>query len=318
MRTAFVNQLIKEAEQHPDIFLIIGDLGFNVVEEFANKFPDRFLNAGIAEQNMIGVAAGLAKEGYNVYVYSIANFPTLRCIEQIRYDVCYHNLSVKVVAVGAGYAYGSLGSSHHATEEMGMMRTIPNLVVASPGDPIEAKAITTLSANYQGPMYLRLGKAGEKQVHTTPFDNINIGDIIPVTSSEGIMKASEAAKMIKDSPRAKKFGILQGKYNDNDYITSSTWDAIPIEVGKTYIMFITDRYYADEGVYAESGRSFLFEVEEQSVYSSRAMTRNKKTTNDIVSEILAQIEVRTGRADEVGVDQYMIELGEKQKNSNDK
>ena len=88
MRTAFVNQLIKEAEQHPDIFLIIGDLGFNVVEEFANKFPDRFLNAGIAEQNMIGVAAGLAKEGYNVYVYSIANFPTLRCIEQIRYDVC--------------------------------------------------------------------------------------------------------------------------------------------------------------------------------------------------------------------------------------
>ncbi|MCQ2431397.1 MAG: hypothetical protein MJ175_02205 [Clostridia bacterium] len=145
-----------------------------------------------------------------------------------------------------------------------------------------------------------------------------VGDIIPVTSSEGIMKASEAAKMIKDSPRAKKFGILQGKYNDNDYITSSTWDAIPIEVGKTYIMFITDRYYADEGVYAESGRSFLFEVEEQSVYSSRAMTRNKKTTNDIVSEILAQIEVRTGRADEVGVDQYMIELGEKQKNSNDK
>ena len=136
------------------------------------------MNAGIAEQNMIGVAAGLAKEGYNVYVYSIANFPTLRCIEQIRYDVCYHNLSVKIVAVGAGYAYGSLGSSHHATEEMGMMRTIPDLVVASPGDPIEAKAITTLSANYQGPMYLRLGKAGEKQVHTTSFDNMMIGDIV--------------------------------------------------------------------------------------------------------------------------------------------
>ena len=178
MRTAFVSQLIKEAEQHPDIYIIIGDLGFNVVEEFAKKFPDRFLNAGIAEQNMIGVAAGLAKEGYNVYVYSIANFPTLRCIEQIRYDVCYHNLSVKIVAVGAGYAYGSLGSSHHATEEMGMMRTIPDLVVASPGDPIEAKAITTLSANYQGPMYLRLGKAGEKQVHTTSFDNMMIGDIV--------------------------------------------------------------------------------------------------------------------------------------------
>ena len=147
---------------------------------------------------------------------------------------------------------------------------------------------------------------------------LSVGDIIQVTSSEGIMKASEAAQMIKDSPRAKKFGILQGEYNDNEYITSSTWDAIPIEVGKTYIMFITDRYLADEGVYAESGRSFLFEVEEQSVFNNRAMTMSTKTTNEIVSEILAQIAVRTGRADEVGVDQYMIELGEQQKRLNDK
>ena len=166
MRTAFINQLTEEAKNNDKIFLIVGDLGFSVVEEFADLFPDRFLNAGIAEQNMIGVAAGLAKEGYNVYVYSIGNFPTLRCMEQIRYDVAYHNLSVKIVSVGAGYAYGSLGASHHATEELGMMRVIPNMVVCSPGDPVEAKAITTLSANYDGPMYLRLGKAGEAIVHT--------------------------------------------------------------------------------------------------------------------------------------------------------
>lgn len=183
MRTAFIKQLTEEAKINDKIFLIVGDLGFSVVEEFANLFPDRFLNAGIAEQNMIGVAAGLAKEGFNVYVYSIGNFPTLRCMEQIRYDVAYHNLNVKVVSVGAGYAYGSLGASHHATEELGMMRTIPNMVVCSPGDPIEAKAITTISANYDGPMYLRLGKAGEAVVHTKEIDRLNIGDILPIRNS---------------------------------------------------------------------------------------------------------------------------------------
>ena len=104
MRTAFIKQLVEEAAINDKIFLIVGDLGYSVVEMFAEKYPERFLNAGIAEQNMIGVAAGLAKEGYNVYVYSIGNFPTLRCMEQIRYDVAYHNLNVKIVSVGAGYA----------------------------------------------------------------------------------------------------------------------------------------------------------------------------------------------------------------------
>lgn len=138
------------------------------------------------------------------------------------------------------------------------------------------------------------------------------GDIISVTSSEGIIKAAEAAAMIKATPRAKKLGILQGEYQDNEYITSSTWDAMPIEVGKTYIMFITDRYLADEGVYAESGRSFLYKVEEQTVFSGRTMAANEQSTNAILNDIISQIEVRTGRADEVGATQYMMELRERQ------
>ena len=162
MRTAFIQQLIKEAETNERIFLIVGDLGYSVVEPFRDKFPDRFLNAGIAEQNMAGMAAGLAKEGYNVYIYSIANFPTLRCMEQIRDDIAYHNLNVKIVSVGAGYAYASLGASHHATEDIGMMRTIPNMLVCSPGDPIEAQAITKFSSHYDGPMYLRSGNLSRK------------------------------------------------------------------------------------------------------------------------------------------------------------
>jgi transketolase len=184
MRTAFIKQLTEEAKINTQIFLIVGDLGFSVVEEFTELFPDRFLNAGIDEQNMVGVAAGLAKEGFNVYIYSIANFPTLRCMEQIRYDVVYHNLNVKIVSVGAGYAYGSLGPSHHATEDLGMMRTIPNLVVCCPGDPMEATAITSLSANYDGPMYLRLGKAGEPYVHSDVITGLKIGDILPIRNFE--------------------------------------------------------------------------------------------------------------------------------------
>lgn len=184
MRTSFISQLVEEARKNDRIFLVVGDLGYNVVEKFAQEFPDRFLNAGIAEQNMIGVAAGLAMQGYIVYVYSIGNFPTLRCMEQIRNDVAYHQNNVRIVSVGAGFAYGSLGATHHATEELGMMRTLPDMVVCSPCDPVEAKFITRLSSDYNGPMYLRLGKAGEQVVHEdglhySEFPN-EIGTFYPV------------------------------------------------------------------------------------------------------------------------------------------
>jgi transketolase len=176
MRTAFIKQLIEEAKTNDKIFLLIGDLGYNVVTPFAEAYPDRFINVGICEQNMVGIASGLAMNGYNVYLYSIGNFPTLRCIEQIRNDVCYYNGNVKVVSVGAGFAYGSSGVSHHATEDIGMMRTLPNMVICSPSDPSEAKAITHISAQYNGCMYIRLGKAGEKEIYSEPYP-LKIGDI---------------------------------------------------------------------------------------------------------------------------------------------
>jgi transketolase len=183
MRTAFINQLIEEARKNDKIFLVVGDLGYSVVEPFAQEFPNRFLNAGIAEQNMLGLAAGLSMEGYNVFVYSIGNFPTLRCMEQIRYDVCYHNLNVKIIAVGGGFAYGPLGPSHHATEELGMLRILPNLAVTSPGDPLETRRITTLLSSHNGPAYLRIGKAGEKKVHESEI-SLNWGEIIEVINGD--------------------------------------------------------------------------------------------------------------------------------------
>jgi len=181
MRTAFINQLIEDAKTNDKIFLLVGDLGFSVVEPFAELFPERFLNVGIAEQNMAGIASGLAMEGYCVFIYSIGNFPTLRCMEQIRYDICYHNLNVKIVAVGGGFAYGSLGPSHHATEEIGMLRTIPNLVVCAPGDPIETKAVTTFASGNYGPCYIRIGKAGEPLVHKEEtVIKLSLGEILKI------------------------------------------------------------------------------------------------------------------------------------------
>ncbi|MDF1621707.1 transketolase family protein [Pseudothioclava nitratireducens] len=168
MRNAFIEELVALARKHPQVALIVGDLGYSVIEPFAEEFPDRFVNAGVAEQNMTGLAAGMASEGYHVFTYSIANFPTFRCAEQIRNDVAYHELPVTVVAVGGGLAYGALGYSHHAVQDYALMRTMPNMVLAAPGDPMEVRAAMRFLVENPGPSYLRLGKAGEPSFHTAP------------------------------------------------------------------------------------------------------------------------------------------------------
>lgn len=161
MRNRFIDELIKAAEINEKIVLVVGDLGYGVVEPFAEKFPHRFFNAGVAEQNMVGLAAGLASEGYHVFVYSIANFPIFRCAEQIRNDVCYHNLPVTIVAVGGGLAYGNLGYSHHAVQDYAFMRVMPNMTILAPGDPSETKMCLDFIVENSGPSYFRLGKTGE-------------------------------------------------------------------------------------------------------------------------------------------------------------
>ncbi len=165
MRTAFIETLTRLAGRDRRIVLVVGDLGFGVVGEFARRFPDRFINAGVAEQNMTGLAAGMALCGKVVFTYSIANFPTLRCLEQIRNDVCYHEANVKIVSVGGGLGYGALGMSHHATEDLAILRSLPGLTVIAPGDPRETECAVEAAARASGPCYLRLGRADEPIVH---------------------------------------------------------------------------------------------------------------------------------------------------------
>jgi transketolase len=165
VRTTFFRTLLELAATDPRVSLVVGDIGFGVVEPFAQRFPDRFVNAGVAEQNMTGIATGIAFTGKVVFTYSIGNFPTIRCLEQIRNDVCYHGAAVKIVTVGSGFAYGSLGMTHHATEDIALMRALPNMVVVAPGDPIEVERATRAVVEHRGPCYLRLGRVGEPRLH---------------------------------------------------------------------------------------------------------------------------------------------------------
>lgn len=183
MRNAFIDELAALAHRHDHIALVVGDLGFSVIEPFADAFPHRFVNAGVAEQNMAGLAAGMASEGYHVFTYSIANFPTFRCAEQIRNDIDHHRLAVTTVAVGGGVAYGNMGYSHHAVQDYALMRIMPNMLIAAPGDPMETRACMRHLIAHPGPSYLRLGKAGEPTFHAD-VPQVTPGQWLPVKTDD--------------------------------------------------------------------------------------------------------------------------------------
>ena len=166
--------LFELANDNKDVVLITGDLGFGLFEDFSEKFPSQFVNIGIAEQNMIGVAAGLALEGKIVFVYSIGNFPTFRCLEQIRNDACYHDLNINIICIGAGFSYGALGMSHHATEDIAIMRSLPGTIVVSPSTKSEAYFSTIELSKRNGVGYLRLDKSNASKSKELK-DKIEIG-----------------------------------------------------------------------------------------------------------------------------------------------
>lgn len=165
MRTAFVEELVSLARQDPAVMLLTGDLGYTVFEPFQAEFPTRYFNCGVAEANMMGTAAGLAREGFKPFVYSFIPFAIFRALEQIRIDICYHDLPVTIVGLGAGYSYGDMGATHHAVEDIAVARALPGMCVVCPGDPWEVRGATRALWSHEGPAYMRLGKRGEPAVH---------------------------------------------------------------------------------------------------------------------------------------------------------
>lgn len=202
MRDAFVRVLEDVAARDPRIMLITGDLGFAVLDGYAERRAGQFLNAGVAEQNMTGLATGLAMAGRVVFTYSIGNFPILRCLEQIRNDAAYHDANVNVVSIGGGFSYGVLGMSHHATEDLAIMRALPGVVVASPADPWEMEHLVPWLAAQAGTTYLRLDKSAaglpvDADYHPARIRTVRDGDAATLIGTGGVLgEVLKAADML--------------------------------------------------------------------------------------------------------------------------
>lgn len=178
MRMVFAETLTELARQDKDICVVSPDMGYGILDMFEKEFPDRYFNVGIAEQNAVSVAAGLALSGKKPYVYSIIPFVTMRCFEQIRVDVAYMNTNVKLIGVGAGFEYGAAGCTHHGTEDVSVMRALPNMIVCAPGDMFEMREITLQSARTNSPMYIRIGRHNKGNFNTTGKAEIGRASVI--------------------------------------------------------------------------------------------------------------------------------------------
>lgn len=179
MRNAFAEEITELAGRDPRLVMLMADIGNHLFDQYKARYPNRFYNCGVAEANMIGIAAGLAKCGFRPVCYTITPFATTRCLEQIRVDLCYHHVPVTVVGTGAGLSYASLGATHHSCEDIAMLRVLPGIKVLCPGDPMEARACLRAALKEEGPVYMRIGKKGEPVVHPRVLE-IEIGKCIVI------------------------------------------------------------------------------------------------------------------------------------------
>jgi transketolase len=186
MRNAFADELTKLADNDPRMVMLSGDIGNKLFDKFRAKHPDRFFNCGVAEQNMMGVAAGMAMSGMRPIAYTIAPFVTTRCLEQIRTDACYHDVPVTIVAVGAGLAYSNLGPTHHSCEDISFLRSLPNMVVLCPGDPWEVRGALREAMKQERPVYIRMGKKGEANIHNEVPAGFAIGKALVVREGSAV------------------------------------------------------------------------------------------------------------------------------------
>jgi transketolase len=207
MRNAFADELTKLGNDDSRVVMLSGDIGNRLFDKFKDKHPSRFFNCGVAEANMMGVAAGMAMNGLRPVAYTITPFVTTRCLEQIRTDVCYHEAPVTIVAVGAGLAYSGLGPTHHACEDISFLRSIPNMVVICPGDAFEVRGALRAAMQQDRPVYIRMGKKGEPVVHKGPIADFRIGkaitmaegsDVCLLSTGNMLPEAMEAAHKLKD------------------------------------------------------------------------------------------------------------------------
>ena len=185
MRFIFVKELIKYAKKNKNVYLVTADLGYRAFEDFKKLFPERFINVGVAENNMVGVAAGLALTGKKVFVYSILPFLVLRSLEQIRNNICHNNLDVTLVGAGGGFSYGPQGISHNTSEDISIIRSLPNIKVFNPGSRLETELVMKIIYKSKSPSFIRLGKCPEKDFYKKNI-KLKIGDGLMVSNGKDI------------------------------------------------------------------------------------------------------------------------------------
>ena len=211
MRNAFADELTRLGDEDARVVMLSGDIGNRLFDKFKAKHEARFFNCGVAEANMMGVAAGMAMNGLRPVAYTITPFITTRCLEQIRTDVCYHEAPVTIVAVGAGLAYSSLGPTHHACEDIAFLRALPNMVVMCPGDAFEVRAALRASLKQDRPVYIRIGKKGEPVVHSGPVADFEIGKAISLSRGTDVCLLSTGnilPEVVKAAHDLEKRGIF--------------------------------------------------------------------------------------------------------------
>lgn len=241
MRDAFVSALARLATVDPSVILLTGDLGFGVLDAYAREHPSQFLNMGVSEQNMAGVAAGLALSGRKVFTYSIANFPTLRCLEQIRNDICYHNADVKIVAVGGGLSYGPLGFTHHATEDLAIMRALPGMTVVAPGDDLDAVEATDLIAQTSGPSYIRLDRSAPALPDTKRYP-LRTGRLSPVVEGGNDILLISTGSMLRIAYEAAQLLAEDGwgvTHLSSPWVKPFDSSGLAAELGHGYRLVVT-------------------------------------------------------------------------------
>ena len=232
MRDEFLSLLFDYAKENSNVIVLTGDLGYGALDRFFHDLPDQIINLGIAEQSMISIASGLAQEGKKVFVYSITNFVSLRVVEQIRNDLCYHNLDVTILAIGTGLAYGQLGFTHHATEDIAVIRSLPNIMIFTPSDPIETKFTFDEVIENIGPKYVKLDKGGK-------FDKtieLSINDQPRYLGGEGDTVILSYGRLI---PMLIKL-IESESINENSYRLYSITKMKPMVLSNDFINIISD------------------------------------------------------------------------------
>lgn len=289
MRDNFVIALSELAETNKNVVLITGDLGFGVLDDFARKFPNQYINAGVAEQNMTGIASGLGIDGKIVFTYSIGNFNTLRCLEQIRNDACYHNANVNIVSIGGGFSYGPLGYSHHATEDIAIMRAIPNLRVFVPCDFWEVQEITKKVIELGGVNYIRIDKSSAKINDKTVEQFIvgkarilSEGTSLSIIVSGGITELAMSAKeiLLKEGISVRVVSMHTIKPIDREMILNcarNTGGIITLEEHSIIggLGSAVSEVLMHEGVYPKKFKSMGLESKFSTIVGSQSFLRSK-------------------------------------------